>query len=84
MFCCTFQAKGNAKFVNHIQHVCFHGPSAIARGQQVIYVTDRAVFELTPQGLRLIEIAAGLDLQTDVLDHMQFTPLLAETIATIL
>jgi len=41
------------------------------------------VFELTPQGLRLIEIAAGLDLQRDVLDLMQFKPVLAETITTI-
>ncbi len=83
VFCCTFQAKGNAKFVKQIQHVCFHGPSALTRGQQVLYVTERAVFELTAQGLRLIEIAAGLDLQRDVLDLMQFKPLLAETIATI-
>lgn len=83
VFCCTFQAKGNAKFVKNIQHVCFHGPTALKNGQQVIYVTERAVFELTPDGLRLIEIAAGLDLQRDVLDLMQFTPLLAETIATI-
>jgi len=83
VFCCTFQAKGNAKFVKQIQHVCFHGPSALTRSQQVLYVTERAVFELTPQGLRLIEIAAGLDLQRDVLDLMQFKPLLAETIATI-
>jgi propionate CoA-transferase len=83
VFCCTFQAKGNAKFVRKLQHVCFHGPTALKNGQQVIYVTERAVFELTPQGLRLIEIAAGLDLQRDVLDHMQFTPQLAETIRTI-
>ncbi len=83
VFCCTFQAKGNAKFVKQIQHVCFHGPSALTRGQQVLYVTERAVFDLTAQGLRLIEIAAGLDLQHDVLDLMQFKPLLAETIATI-
>lgn len=83
VFCCTFQAKGNAKFVKQIQHVCFHGPSALTRGQQVLYVTERAVFELTAQGLRLIEIAAGLDLQRDVLDLMQFKPLLAETLATI-
>ncbi len=83
VFCCTFQAKGNAKFVRKLQHVCFHGPSAFQNGQQVIYVTERAVFELTPHGLRLIEIAAGLDLQLDVLDHMQFAPQLAETIRTI-
>lgn len=83
VFCCTFQAKGNAKFVKNIQHVCFHGPTALKNGQQVLYVTERAVFELTPDGLRLIEIANGLDLQRDVLDLMQFKPLLAETIATI-
>jgi len=83
VFCCTFQAKGHAKFVKHIQHVCFHGPSAIARGQQVLYVTERAVFELTPQGLRLIEIAAGLDVQHDVLDLMQFTPQVAQPLVTI-
>jgi propionate CoA-transferase len=83
VFCCTFQAKGNAKFVRKLQHVCFHGPTALKNGQQVIYVTERAVFELTPRGLRLIEIAAGLDLQRDVLDHMQFAPQLAETIRNI-
>jgi len=83
VFCCTFQAKGNAKFVKDIQHVCFHGPTAVKNGQQVLYVTERAVFELTRDGLRLLEIAAGLDLQRDVLDLMQFKPLLAKTIATI-
>lgn len=83
VFCCTFQAKGQAKFVNRIQHICFHGPSALARGQQVLYVTERAVFELTPQGLRLIEIAAGLDLQRDVLDLMEFAPLLAAAVQTM-
>ena len=83
VFCCTFQAKGNAKFVRKLQHVCFHGPTALKNGQQVIYVTERAVFELTPRGLRLIEIAAGLDLQRDVLDLMQFTPQVAQPLATI-
>ncbi len=78
VFCCTFLAKGKAKFVRRIQHVCFHGPSALARGQQVLYVTERAVFELTPDGLRLIEIAEGCDLQTEVLDCMEFAPLLAD------
>ena len=74
VFCCTFLAKGQPKFVQRIQHVCFHGPSALARGQQVLYITERAVFELTPHGLRLIELTPGLDLQTDILDHMQFRP----------
>jgi propionate CoA-transferase len=76
VFCCTFRAKENAKFVKRIQHVCFHGPSAVASGQQVLYVTERAVFELTTKGLKLIEITPGLDLQRDVLDQMEFQPIL--------
>ena len=64
------------KFVRTIQHVCFHGPSALAAGQEVLYVTERAVFRLTPRGLQLIEVADGIDLQTQVLDQMQFAPVM--------
>jgi propionate CoA-transferase len=74
VFCCTFLAKNQPKFVRQIQHVCFHGPTAIAQGQQVLYVTERAVFALTAEGLRLIEITEGHDLQKDILDQMEFTP----------
>lgn len=74
IFCCTFLAKGQPKFVREIQHVCFHGPTAFARGQQTLYVTERAVFELTANGLRLIEVMPGFDVQKDVLDQMQFAP----------
>lgn len=77
VFCCTFQAKGQPKFVREIQHVCFHGPTGLVKGQQVIYVTERAVFELTAHGLRLIEVMPGYDLQKDILDQMQFTPQVA-------
>jgi propionate CoA-transferase len=77
VFCCTFQAKGQPKFVRQIQHVCFHGPTAFAHGQQVLYVTERAVFGLTADGLRLIEISDGYDLQTDILDKMEFKPAVA-------
>ena len=66
----------HAKFVRAIQHVCFHGPSALARGQEVLYVTERAVFELTARGLQIIEVAEGIDLQTQVLDQMQFAPVM--------
>jgi propionate CoA-transferase len=69
--------------VRQIQHVCFHGPTAIAQGQQVLYVTERAVFELTAEGLRLIEIAAGCELQKDILDQMEFKPLLADHVTSI-
>lgn len=77
VFTCTFRAGKNAKFVKRIKHVCFHGPTALKSGQQVRYVTERAVFELTSEGLRLIELAPGIDLQRDVLDQMEFTPQVA-------
>jgi propionate CoA-transferase len=83
VFCCTFQAKGQPKFVSQIQHVCFHGPTGFARGQQVLYVTERAVFELTADGLRLVEISDGYDLQTDILDKMEFKPAVALCTVTI-
>ena len=62
------------KFVRKIQHVCFHGPSALASGQEVLYVTERAVFRLTSAGLQLTEIAPGIDLQNQVLAQMEFAP----------
>ena len=67
----------HAKFVPRVQQVCFHGPSALARGQQVLYVTERAVFELTPQGLRLTEVAPGIVVARDILPQMEFTPVIA-------
>jgi propionate CoA-transferase len=67
--------EGNhAKFVKRVAQCCFHGPSAIARGQQVIYVTERAVFELTREGLQLLELAEGVDLQKEIFGRMEFTP----------
>ncbi len=62
------------KFVRKLQHICFHGPTALAQGQQVLYVTERAVFELTKDGLTLKEVSPGIDLQTQVLDQMEFIP----------
>ena len=70
----------HTKFVSRLDHVCFHGLSALAQGQQVLYVTERAVFELTGEGLRLIELAPGIDLQTQVLDRMAFLPRIAEQV----
>ena len=68
------------KFVKTLQDVCFHGPSAIAAGREVLYVTERAVFELRAEGLRLIELAPGIDLQRDVLDQMEFLPNIADSL----
>jgi len=60
------------KLVPRVRHITFSGDRARADRQHVIYVTERAVFELAPEGLRLIEVPDGVDLQTDVLDRMPF------------
>ena len=62
------------KFVRRVQQVCFHGPSALANGQRVLYVTERAVFELTRAGLVLREVAPGLDPAQHLRPLMEFAP----------
>lgn len=67
--------EGSArKFLKKVGHVTFSGEYAQEVGQPVLYITERAVFELRKDGLHLIEIAPGIDLEKDILAHMDFTP----------
>ncbi len=63
-----------AKFVERVDHLTFSGGYASERGQRTLYITERAVFDLTGEGLRLVELAPGIDLEKDVLAHMAFKP----------
>jgi propionate CoA-transferase len=64
----------SAKFVEAVDQISFSGEYARRWGKPVLFVTERAVFELGPQGLVLTEVAAGLDVEQDVLAQMQFRP----------
>jgi len=70
------------KIVNAVQQVTFNGPLARQKGQQVLYVTDLCVFELTARGLLLTEIAPGLDLEKDILPHVEFGVTVATELKT--
>jgi propionate CoA-transferase len=71
------------KFVKQVQQISFSGKYALEKKQQIFYVTERAVFKLIPEGLELIEIAPGIDLQKDILEMMEFAPLISPDMKTI-
>lgn len=60
------------KIVPQVRHITFSGRRARADGQKVLYVTERAVFELQPEGLTLVEVTPGADLRRDVLERLPF------------
>jgi acyl CoA:acetate/3-ketoacid CoA transferase len=64
------------KFRNQIEQVTYNAQYGLGRGQEILYVTERAVFRATPDGLLLTEIAPGVDLRCDILEQMEFAPAL--------
>jgi propionate CoA-transferase len=78
------EAEGSlSKFVEAVDEVSFSGAVANRRGQQVRYITERAVFELGDGHVTLVEVAEGLDPETDVIAHMGFAPQVSDDLATM-
>lgn len=89
VFCGTFMNKANLKvgdgkleiveegnrrkFVEHVKQITFAGKYA-GEDQTVLYITERAVFQLINKKVTLIEIAPGVDLEKDILANMDFRP----------
>lgn len=73
----TIRKEGKVrKFIQQVEQVTFSGTFAAERSQPVIYVTERCVFQLTPGGLELIEVAPGIEIERDILPHMDFAPVI--------
>ncbi len=64
------------KFVHQVEHITFSGEYALEQGKQPLYVTERCVFQLHEQGLQLIEVAPGIDVERDILRLMSFEPII--------
>ena len=66
------------KFVNKVEQITFSGKNALKNNIDVMYVTERAVFKLTKKGVELTEIAPGINLEKDIINQMEFKPLISK------
>lgn len=66
------------KFVDKVQQITFSADQAIKNNQEVLYVTERGVFKLTKDGVMLTEVAPGVDVEKDIVAHMEFKPLISK------
>jgi propionate CoA-transferase len=73
----------SSKFVKAVEQITFSGAQAAKSGQRVLYITERCVFALAPDGLMLQEVAPGIDLERDILAKMEFVPLMAKSLRTM-
>jgi propionate CoA-transferase len=71
------------KFVPEVEQIAFNGKEAVKKGQEVIYITERAVFKLINGKVTLIEYAEGLDLEKDIIANMKFRPDIASDVKPI-
>ncbi len=69
--------NGAVKFINKLQQITFSGEYSIKNGQEIMFITERAVFSLTKEGLVLTEIADGVDLERDIFGKMEFKPIVS-------
>ncbi|MBC7341495.1 MAG: acyl CoA:acetate/3-ketoacid CoA transferase [Clostridia bacterium] len=66
------------KFISKVEQITFSGSYAKKMNQEVLFVTERAVFRLLPEGLTLTEVAPGIDPKTHILPYMDFEPRIAK------
>ncbi|MEM9278823.1 MAG: acyl CoA:acetate/3-ketoacid CoA transferase [Pseudomonadota bacterium] len=72
------QEGRNCKFTQEVEQITFNGQFAAKQGREVLYITERCVFELKPEGLELVEVAPGIDVQKDILGQMDFAPIVKD------
>lgn len=68
------------KFVKDVDQISFNGKLGAETDRDILYITERCVFKLTREGLELIEIAPGINLEKDILMQMDFKPIISENL----
>ena len=68
------------KFIDRVEQITFSGELAGETGQDVLYVTERCVFRRTAEGVELVEVAPGIDIERDIIAQMQFRPIVRDPI----
>ena len=68
------------KFVKRVEQITFNGAYAAEKEQPVLYVTERCVFRRTHDGMELVEVAPGIDIERDILAHMDFKPIVRDPV----
>jgi len=68
------------KFVDKVQQITFSAEYACEKGTPVTYITERCVFKLEKDGLHLTEVAPGIDIDKDILPHMEFRPVIPKKV----
>ncbi len=59
------------KMVSAVEHVTYAGRRGQSLGQDVLYITERCVMRLGPQGLQAVEIMPGIDAERDIVQASQ-------------
>jgi propionate CoA-transferase len=84
IYFCFVMGGRHQKFVPQVSHLTFNAPVARQAGQEVWYITERAVFRLTDDGLELTELADGYDIDRDVLQTIPFPVRVAPQVSPML
>lgn len=72
--------EGIKKFVRNVFKIFFSGKQAVKYHKKVKYITERCVFSLTESGIILEEISPGIDIDLDIVDRMEFKPVIPESV----